>query len=67
VRHLDLDCVVSGHDILLEVTLKNKVTHATLARAKDVRAAAVRSGVDEAALTRGLSVRASGAMIGECV
>mgnify|MGYP006877418853 CR=1 FL=1 len=43
-------------------------TYATFARAKDVRAAAVRSGVDEAALTRGLSVRASGVMmILECV
>jgi len=35
----------------------------TVERAKEVRAAAVRIGLEEAALTRGLRVRASGAMI----
>jgi hypothetical protein len=39
------------------------MTYATVARAKDVRAAAVRRGVEEAALTRGLNERASGAMV----
>ena len=61
MRHLDLGLVVSGHVGLLEDIVR--ITHAASARAKDVRAAAVRSGVDEAALTRGLNVRARGAMI----
>jgi hypothetical protein len=40
------------------------ITYAAVDLANDTRlAAAVRSGVDEAALTRGLNVRASGAMM----
>jgi hypothetical protein len=40
------------------------MTYAAVDLANDTRlAAAARSGVDEAALTRGLNVRASGAMI----
>jgi hypothetical protein len=42
----------------------SRMTYAAVDLANDTRlAAAVRSGVDEAALTRGLNVRASGAMI----